>query len=179
MRNLHVKTGPDPDQFALRAAGDLATMIARVRSTRQAQGWTEPALAINEALAGFLRQRSEGALEGGKRPWHHTHRKARSAWRTMRRHTRTGDVFTWLDPDLQAACDRPIPATTNDAEGGINAPLKDLLRHHRGLPKDRQRILADQYLALRTENPPHPAEFLLHPRPNQPRHAHKATDSSV
>lgn len=84
-------------------------------------------------------------------------------------------VFTWLDPVPQAACDRPIPPTTNDVEGGINAPLKDLRRRHQGLPARRQRILTDWHLAPPTENPPDPVQFLLNPQPDQPRHAHTDT----
>lgn len=173
--NIHHKTQQRPNQFALRTARDLATMIHTIKTPRQASGWIELVHALDEALTPFLRQKTPGALEGGKRPWHYTHRKARSAWYSLRRHARTLDVFTWLDHELNTACDRPIPATTNDVEGGINAPLKDLGRKHRGLSNPRQRTLADWYLASRTENPPDPVTFLNAPTPNQPRHAHKDT----
>lgn len=173
--NLHARTGRRPDQLALTLARDLATMICRTRSLRQAAGWIALVEALDDFLSSWLRRRTHGPLAGGRRPWHYTHRTARSAWRTLRRHARTRDVFTWLDPVLQAACDRPIPPTTNDVEGGINAPLKDLRRRHRGLPARRQRILTDWYLALLTENPPDPVQFLLNPQPDQPRHARTDT----
>lgn len=174
-RNLHAKTGKNPDQFALATARDLAAMIMSTASLRQADGWTALVRWLDQALGPFLREKTDGPVEGGTRPWHYTHRTARSTWRTLRRHARTRDVFTWLDPALQQACDRPIPPTTNDAEDGINAPLKDLLRRHRGLAKPCQRVLADWYLANRSETPPDPARFLLNPNTHQPRHAHTDT----
>ena len=174
-RNLHAKTGKHPDLFALRTARDLATMIPRIHDPRVAAGWIMLVNELNSCLTNFLNERTFHAKPGYKRSWHYTHRKSRSAWRTLARHAHTRDIFTWLDPHLQAACDRPIPATTNDVEGGINAPLKDLIRRHRGLSHARQRVLADWYLASRSDTPPQPKQFLLNPQTHQPRHAHTDT----
>lgn|SRR5690625_1838958 len=84
----------------------------------------------------MLQQRSD--LHGGHRPshvraghqWWYTHRELRKAhgfiqWLILR-----DQLFTWMT----AATDHgTLPKTTSPLESGINARIKELLRHHRGL----------------------------------------------
>ncbi|MEO5312370.1 IS256 family transposase, partial [Corynebacterium sp. c24Ua_83] len=44
-----------------------------------------------------------------------------------------------------------LAATTNSLEGGINAPIKELARRHRGLSLPHQRTVMDWWLYLHTE----------------------------
>jgi hypothetical protein len=44
---------------------------------------------------------------------------------------RKGTLFTYLNPDLNS--EGAIPATNNRIEGSVNAPLRQMLRDHRGL----------------------------------------------
>ncbi|MGJ4102565.1 IS1249 family transposase, partial [Corynebacterium macclintockiae] len=59
---------------------------------------------------------------------------------------------TTIDPDNLAA-------TTNSLEGGINAPIKELARRHRGLSLPHQRTVMDWWLYLHTEVPDDPVKI--------------------
>lgn len=69
-----------------------------------------------------------------------THRKLRSARRSIRRHLPY--LFTYLKyPQLN------IPNTTNDIES-LNSKIKDLLRIHRGYSKKLRNKIIDEILSL-------------------------------
>ncbi len=52
-----------------------------------------------------------------------------------------------------------LAATTNSLEGGINAPIKELARRHRGLSLPHQRTVMDWWLYLHTEVPDDPVKI--------------------
>jgi len=75
----------------------------------------------------FLREKSWNP-EAGR--WHHTHRRIRSAYRSL--HTNLHWLFTYQDfPE------RHIPNTTNSCDGSF-AHWKNRIKIHRGLRKDRK-----------------------------------------
>lgn len=69
-----------------------------------------------------------------------THERLRKAWLILRRIARDGHAFTFLI--------HPCPRTTSALEGGINAPLRNLLRHHRGMREEHRRRAAEWFLYL-------------------------------
>lgn len=60
--------------------------------------------------------------------WHNTHRRLRSAYRSIC--TNTPYLFTH-----EKHAQHAIPNTTNALDGGVFSPLKTLLRIHRGISK--------------------------------------------
>ena len=58
-----------------------------------------------------------------------THEKLRKAKRSLNRLISSGHLFTYLDPLL--SLDTSLPSTNNRIEGGVNAPLREMLRLHR------------------------------------------------
>lgn len=85
----------------------------------------------------FLKEKS-GSPET-KRRWY-THRRLRAVRSLIA--GAINDLFIFLRiPNA--------PRTTNALEGGINSPIKSLLRHHRGMTSTHKRVLVFRFLRAR------------------------------
>lgn len=62
-----------------------------------------------------------------------------------------GTLFTYLDPEL--TIEGSLPATNNKIEGGVNAPLRQMLRDHRGMSLIRRIKAAFWWCYLHMEDP--------------------------
>lgn len=71
---------------------------------------------------------------------------------------RRGHLFTFLDPELTA--EGPVPGTNNRLEGGVNAPLREMLRPHRGMSTLRRAKAVFWRCCMHSECPLPPAEIL-------------------
>lgn len=84
----------------------------------------------------FLQEKTYGE---DKRDWHYTHKRLRSAYRSLK--TNLPNLFTYLeDPELD------IPNTTNSIEGSFSN-LKTKLRVHSGISRKRKIRIIDEILA--------------------------------
>jgi hypothetical protein len=83
----------------------------------------------------FLKERTKN-LETGKS--HYTHKRLRSAYRSLK--TNLKCLFTWYD-----YYELNIPNTTNAIDGHF-ADLKNKLRNHNGLSKERKMKFIDAFL---------------------------------
>lgn len=82
----------------------------------------------HEEWGNFLKQKTSNPETGR---WFYTHKRIRSAYRSLK--TNADKLFTYQKyPELN------IPNTTNSLDGGTFSHLKDLLRIHRGLKRDRK-----------------------------------------
>lgn len=87
-----------------------------------------------------------------------THEKLRKAKRSLNRLISSGHLFTYLDPLL--SLDTSLPSTNNRIEGGVNAPLREMLRLHRGMSLNRKIKAILWWCYLHTECPLGPADIL-------------------
>lgn len=73
-----------------------------------------------------------------------------------------GEMFTFLEPDLYAACEEigSLPRTNNPIEGGVNTQLRSVLRLHRGMGIDHQLRMIAWWCYMHTQSPGSPAEIL-------------------
>ena len=94
--------------------------------------------------------------ETGKMGW--THERLVTARNGLNTLIRRGHLFTFLDPELTA--DGPLPSTNNKLEGGVNAPLRDMLRLRRGMSTLRRVKAVFWWCYMHSENPLPPAEVL-------------------
>lgn len=90
----------------------------------------------------FLKERSVSVHTGRK--WY-VHRKLRGV-RSL--------LLTALPNLFHFLTDIEVPKTSNDIEGGINSPLKELLYRHRGLSTEKKKVLVTHFLCERRRNPP-------------------------
>lgn len=91
-----------------------------------------------------------------------THHRLRKAWGILHRAAQAGHVFTFLT--------HGNPRTTSPLEGGINAQIRLLLRHHRGMTIAHRHRAVEWFLLLR-EIPiehAHQHASTLEPRPRTP-----------
>ena len=65
-------------------------------------------------------------------------------------------LFTYTDPQFEGA----LPAMNNQIEGATNAPLRQLLRDHRGMRLTRRIKAIFWWCYMHTENPLPPAQIL-------------------
>ena len=74
----------------------------------------------------------------GRPKWNYTHQKLHAS------HSHLKNAIHYLFRYLQHP---EIPNTTNFVEGGINSPMQEKLRFHRGLKLPKRRILIAHFLS--------------------------------
>jgi len=124
----------------------LAKELLCIRSLYQANMWTENYRDWCLYWAEFLAEQS--IIDGRKVFTHQRLVKARNA---LNRLINKQVLFTYLDPDLTK--DGPLPATNNKIEGGVNAPLRNMLRDHRGLSLERRIKAVFWWCYMHSEDP--------------------------
>lgn len=84
----------------------------------------------------YLNEKKE---DDSKRGWHYTHKRLRSAYFSLRRNTPW--LFTYRKyPEFS------IPNTTNPLDGGVFAPMKNLINLHAGISKSLKVKMIDDFL---------------------------------
>lgn len=122
----------------------LARELLHLETLAQAQWWRERFVQWCGFWCDFLEERS--TVDGRSVYTHERLRKARSGLVAL---SNQGTLFTYLDPALSA--ERPLPATNNRIEGGVNAPLRSMLRNHRGMSVTRRIKAVFWWCYMRTE----------------------------
>lgn len=126
-----------PQTEAGRALRKIVLLLNTIRSEKEVNMFLQQFKQWNETYHDFLKEKSK-SFETGK-TWY-THRKLRS----VRSHLKNSIPYLF-----HYVYDKDIPKTTNHLEGGINAPLSELLRRHRGIQKRFKRLLVSLYLLKR------------------------------
>lgn len=122
----------------------LARELLHLETLAQAQWWRERFVQWCGFWCDFLEERS--TVDGRSVYTHERLRKARSGLVAL---SNQGTLFTYLDPALSA--ERPLPATNNRIEGGVNAPLRSMLRNRRGMSVARRIKAVFWWCYMRTE----------------------------
>jgi len=131
----------------------LARKLLRIKNLDQAIGWIKDYGAWCFKWKDFLQETS--MIDGRKE---YTHRMLRKARGSLNRLISSEVLFTYLDPELENY--KPLPATNNKIEGAVNAPLRQMLRDHRGMILTRRIKAAFWWCYLHTESPLSAAELL-------------------
>lgn len=120
----------------------LTKALMKVEDLDQARAWIIAYAAWETRWDEFLKHRSYPSTHrerprwiGEHQQWWYTHRELRKSRGLFRGLLNREELFTWLATDPA----EPRPRTTSPLEGGPNKAVKDLLRHHRGLPEDHAR----------------------------------------
>jgi len=123
----------------------LTHALLHVHSKREARIWKYKLRKWYRKYNSYINQRTYAiAPVAGKRKWHYTHARVRSAYRQLYK----------LRDDLLRSSYRPnpeLPRTTNYLEAGINSQLRAVLRNHRGMSNEHQMKAVEAYLYSRTE----------------------------
>jgi hypothetical protein len=141
----------------------LALKLTQANTLAKAEAWVALVLAWEAEFLHLTKERTyrnnAAEIPGWVKPgqtWWYTHQRLRSGHQVLRRVIRSGHLFTFLDPQFSAL---DVPSTTNEIEGGINAQMRLLLLHHRGMVEAHQRRAIEWWLYLHSEHPD-PAKVL-------------------
>ncbi len=119
----------------LQAGIDLKNLIHTLTKSSKAD-FTDLLNQWHDKWKGFL---SEKTYSEQNKKWHYTHRRLRSAYRSLK--TNFPYLFTYLEyPDLD------IPNTTNSLEG-LFSSLKTKLRIHSGIKEWRKKKIINEILS--------------------------------
>ena len=124
----------------------LAKELLKIKTLKQASVWVEGYNAWCTKWAEFL---AETTITDGKKSY--THERLVTARNGLTGLINKGTLFTFLDLDLMR--DGPLPATNNAIEGGVNSPLRDMLRRHRGMSITRRIKAVFWWCYMHTEHP--------------------------
>ncbi|MDO8643338.1 MAG: transposase [Candidatus Woesearchaeota archaeon] len=127
----------NPQTFAGQELRVLVRNLAQTKTSPDANRWRDSFLAWDVRYESFLKEKSLNPVTGRK--WH-THRKLRAV-RSLILHALPNMFLFTSDPY--------IPNTTNAVEGGINAPLAELLHRHRGITEQQKKALVTRFLYAR------------------------------
>jgi hypothetical protein len=131
----------------------LAKDLLHVRDGEQAAAWLGRYSAWSAYWNEFL---DEKTFAEGR--YVLTHERLAKAKNSLDALIKKGALFTYLDPAL--ASGGALPATNNKIEGGVNAPLRQMLRNHRGLSLVRRIKAVFWWCYLHTECPLEPSGLL-------------------
>lgn len=118
----------------------LVGELAQIETRRQKRRWVRRFFHWQRKNGKFLKEKTM-TLDGH---WHYTHRSLRRAKTHLLR--ALPNLFRYIK-------NYEVPGTSNQLEGGINSPLEDLIRKHRGMGVRRRLVLASIYLQKRTKKP--------------------------
>lgn len=115
----------------------LVCRISKVKTETEINEWKNSFFKWDKKHEYFLKEKSINPLTN--KSWY-THRKLK----VVRSHLKNalGNMFLHIQ-------NINMPNTTNYVEGGINSPLSELLRRHRGIKKEEKRLLVISYLSSR------------------------------
>lgn len=143
--NIKSKLTLHPESVAGQQLLTLTRALLQIHSKREARVWKNKLKRWYRKHGSYINQRTiHPKPTKGRRKWHYTHYRTRSAYRQLYK----------LRDDLLRSSYRPhpsLPRNTNFLEGGVNSPLRTLIKNHRGMSYEHQMKLVEQYLYSRTE----------------------------
>lgn len=130
----------------------LGKQLLRVGDIKEAVAWLEEYQRWCGAWKEFL---AEETLRPDGRSTY-THERLVKARNSLNRLIRTGVLFTFVDPTWTQI----MPGTNNQIEGGTNAPLRQMLRDHRGMRLTRRIKAIFWWCYMHTQHPLPAAQIL-------------------
>lgn len=194
----------NPKTDAGKALLGLSQRLLRVVTSDEASTWEALLQAFYNQYGDYLKERTQAkddpkeAARRGK-TWWYTHQRDRNVYFRLKRLTREGVLFNYIDAvreppdDSQDPKDCNLHKTTNIVES-INAGIDNFCFQHRGLSEAHLICAIEWHLLARTENPPDPRTILKNwnktgrpsarilPRKHQPhqeRHGPKQYDTQT
>lgn len=143
--NTKSKLTLNPESTASKELLHQSRALLHVRTRRQARRWKRALKRWHRKHGAYLNERTvKDNPKPHERSWRYTHARLRSAYYQLNKQT---------DALLRSSYrpDPRLPSTTNHLEGGVNSPIRTLLKLHRGMKNEHQTVLVNWYLYGRTE----------------------------
>nr|WP_263862673.1 IS1249 family transposase [Bifidobacterium platyrrhinorum] len=155
LRNTRVDLTNKPKSEAGKALLRLARGLTKVRTADGAAIWLKDLNAWHAEHGSYLKERTtakQDPMRANGRKWWWTHERLRRAYFRLVKLNRDGMLFAFCDPDIVRDGDS-LPSTTNQLEGGVNAIVKRMLDHHRGLSEAHMKRCCEWAVYMLTEHP--------------------------
>ena len=141
LRNTRVDLTNRPRGEAGRELPGLARRPVRATTADEAAAWLKELNDRHGRHDDHLKERTVAKQDPmharGRKRWR-THERLRRAYFRLVRPNRAGVLFAFRDPAVLKG-GGPLPSTTNQLEGGVNAVAKRALDHHRGSSEEHMR----------------------------------------
>lgn len=131
----------------------LGLELLHITTKQEAKLWVKQYLVWVSKWDEFL---NEKTVQDGREEF--THLRLVKAKRAVNTLLNKGHLFTYLDELL--CIGGPLPSTNNRLEGGINSPLRQVLREHRGLCLIRRIKAVFWWCCFHSERPLSAADIL-------------------
>lgn len=131
----------------------IANELLHIKTEKEALTWLRKYFDWCKCWDEFLAEKT--FIEGR---YVFTHERLRKAKTSLNRLINSGHLVTYLDPLLSLG--GVLPSMNNVIEGGVNAPIREMLRLHRGLSLNRRIKAIFWWCYLNTECPLDPASIL-------------------
>jgi putative transposase len=154
LRNTRRDLTGRPRSEAGRELLALARDLAKVATADGAAAWLVELNQWHTDHDERLRERTRAKDDPERargRKWWWTHERLRRAYFRLVRLNRAGMLFAFCDPGN--AKGGPLPSTTNQLEGGVNAVVKRVLDHHRGLSEAHMRRCCEWAVYMLSRDP--------------------------
>ncbi|WP_018025175.1 IS1249 family transposase [Corynebacterium ulceribovis] len=159
-RTVRRNTTSKPRTTAGKTLYRLALQLTRITDLNQAANWVRHLHDFDHTYRAWMNEQTTTKDPAtGAYTTVYTHYRVRAAYQSLLSLHRRDLLFTYLQPPPGTTEPDKLAATTNCLEGGINAPLKELARRHRGLSIPHQRTVMDWWLYLHTEVPDDPVRI--------------------
>ncbi|KAB7789685.1 IS3509a transposase [Bifidobacterium leontopitheci] len=155
LRNTRADLTNRPESEAGRGLLALARALGGVTDADGARAWLRDLNDWYTKHEAFLKERTMAKDDPARargREWWWTHGRLRRAWLRLAGLHRERMLFAFCDPDA-VGDGGPLPSTTNQLEGGVNAVVRRALDHHRGLSEEHMRRCCEWALYMLTEHP--------------------------
>ena len=139
----------------LEAGIELLGIANELKDAKDAESATAWLLEYNAWCVRWESFLKEFTIKDGKKVW--THERLRKARRGLNKLVREGTLFTFVEMQQEHGGEWP---STNNAVESVNARLRDMLRHHRGLPLLHRIKAIFWWCYMHTESPLPAAEII-------------------
>lgn len=166
-RNIQQEVGLYPRHTTGKILRELSLSLLKVSTTEEAAQWSARLQEFSQLYGRYLNERTfiEDIQPADipqrfrrNKKWFYTHYRHRSAWKNLTDRYEEQTLFTFLTSQDNARTVQ-LSRETNSLEGGVNAMVKDLARHHRGMTREHQRTAIDWWCYMHTQSPRPPHEI--------------------
>jgi sulfur relay (sulfurtransferase) DsrC/TusE family protein len=118
--------------------------LSTINTSKKSQNWLKKFEVLYETYKEFIEEKTPNVdIETGEvLRFYRTHKNLFSVCNMIRTLQRKNMLFLFVENN--------IPHNSNSLEGGINSPLKNLLRCHRGISLEHQKRMFEWYLLSRS-----------------------------
>ena len=140
IKYIRSKLTRNPENTAAQELNFLVLQISKIKTKEHLKDWLINYKYWWQTHKDFVKEKTypfNSFTPTGRRKWHYTHQRLHAS------HSHLKNSLPHLFRYLQYP---EIPNTTNFVEGGINSPMQEKLRFHRGLKLPKRRILIAHFL---------------------------------